>query len=313
MSKPLISIISPVFNEQENLVLVCQGILKAADSLKDHYEAEIIFVNDGSTDQSAEVLERLADSDSRVKYVEFSRNFGKEIALSCGINFARGQAVIILDADLEHPPFLIPDFVRKWEQGAEVVIGIRKKRGKESLAKKLGSICFYKIMGLIGETKILSGETDFRLIDIKVANEFKRFTERGRLARGLIDWLGFKRDYLYFVPSQRMGSRPRYSFWKLVHLAVTSFVSHSLFPLKLAGYLGVFITLFAGPFGVFMFINRYFFHWLIFSGPAMLAVFNLFLIGIVLICLGLMALYIANIHLEVSNRPLYVVRKKKNF
>lgn len=313
MSKPLISIISPVFNEQDNLALVCQEILKAADSLKGHYEAEIIFVNDGSTDQSDEVLEKLANSDSRVKYIEFSRNFGKEIALSCGIDSARGQAVITLDADLEHPPSLIPDFILKWEQGAEVVVGIKEKRGKESLAKKIGSILFYKIMGLIGETKILSGETDFRLIDIKVANEFKRFTERGRLARGLIDWLGFKRDYLYFVPSQRIGSRPRYSFWELVHLAANSFVGHSLFPLKLAGYLGVFITLFAGPLGIFMFINRYFFHWLVFSGPAMLAVFNLFLIGIVLICLGLMALYIANIHLEVSNRPLYVVRKKKNF
>lgn len=312
MPKPLISIVSPVFNEQDSLALVCQEILKAADSFEDRYEAEIIFINDGSSDQSAEVLEKLASSDSRIKCLEFSRNFGKEIALSAGIDFAQGQAVITLDADLEHPPSLIPDFISKWEQGAEVVVGIRKNRGQESLIKKLGSLCFYKVMGLIGETKILSGETDFRLIDAKVAHEFKRFTERGRLARGLIDWLGFKRDYLYFAPDRRAAGRPRYGFLELARLAINSFIGHSLFPLKLAGYLGVLITLFAGPLGIFMFANRYFFHWLVFSGPAMLAVFNLFLIGIVLICLGLTALYIANIHLEVTNRPIYVIRNKKN-
>jgi len=171
-------------------------------------------------------------------------------------------------------------------------------------------------MRLIGETEVLAGETDFRLIDRSVAEEFNRFTERGRLTRGLIDWLGFKRDTVFFEAPERRFGRPGYGLGQLVRLGLASCVSHSLFPLKLAGYLGLLITLSSGFLGFFMFLNRYLIHDpfnLAFSNIAMLAVFILFLIGIVLVCLGLMALYIANIHLEVTNRPIYVIRKKRNF
>jgi len=306
--KKLISVIIPVYNEEENLSLLYKALL----SILRNYDYELVFVNDGSQDRSAEILENFAKSDSKVKYLEFSRNFGKEIALSCGIHNAKGEAIILVDADLQHPVELIPNFIEKWQNGADIVIGIREKNSQEGIVKKTGSYFFYKIMDLISETKLVSGETDFRLISRNVADEFCRFTERGRIARGLIDWLGFKRDYIHFKAKQRESGKPGYSFLKLVRLGLSSFVSHSLFPLKIAGYLGLFITFFAGSLGVFMFANRYFFHWMVFSGPAMLAVFNLFLIGIVLICLGLIALYIVNIHLEVTNRPIYIIRKKKN-
>ncbi len=311
----LISIIIPARNEEKNIPLICDKIIKVWDILKHKYAYEIIFVNDGSTDASSAVLEKLGTENKNVKYIEFSRNFGKELALSAGIFYARGDAAIIIDADLQHPPELIPDFIEKWEKGAEIVIGIRNKNKGEGLIKKFGSILFYKIMNSIGETEILPQETDYRLLDKKVIVEFNRFTEKNRITRGLIDWLGFKKDYIYFNAHERINGKAQYNNMKLFRLALASFVSQSLFPLKFAGYLGIFITFFSGLFGLFIFIERYILNdpWgMSFSGPAILAVIILFLIGIVLSCLGLIALYIASIHTEMINRPIFVIRKKGN-
>ena len=279
-----------------------------------NYNYEIIFVDDGSSDNSVDEIKKLADTDENVFYFEFSRNFGKEIATSAGINNAKGDAVIMLDADLQHPPKLIPEFLKKWESGAEIVVGIRNKNKGEGLIKKFGSFLFYKIINLISATKIIPRSTDYRLLDKIVAAEFNRFTERSRMTRGLIDWLGFRRDYVYFDAEQRASGNAGYSTLKLIKLALSGFISLSLFPLKFAGYLGIAIILFSGPLGVFIFIEKYVLHdpWgLSISGSAILAVIILFLIGIVLICLGLIALYIGNIQDEVMNRPLYVVRKSK--
>lgn len=312
--RKLISFVVPVYNEEKNLPLFYQSFSESWRGLENKYDQEVIFVNDGSEDKSGEVLERLASSRANYKYLEFSRNFGKEIALSAGLHHAQGQAAITIDADLQHPPELIPVFIKKWEGGADVVIGVREKNKNEGLVKKVGSIFFYQIMNLIGETKIIPRETDFRLIDRKVIEEFNRFTERGRITRGLIDWLGFKRDYVFFKARERKFGKAGYGFLKLVRLGLSSFVGHSLFPLKLAGYLGVFITLFSGALGFFMLLNKIWHDpWnLQFSNVTMLAVFITFLIGIVLICLGLIALYIANIQTEATNRPLYVIRRKRN-
>lgn len=311
----LISIIIPVHNEEKNIPLVCDKIINVWNNLKHKYAYEIIFVNDGSIDASPAILEKLSAQNKNIKYIEFSRNFGKELALSAGIFYARGDAAIIIDADLQHPPKLIPDFIEKWEKGAEIVIGLRNKNKGEGLIKKFGSILFYKIMNFIGETEMLPQETDYRLLDKKVIAEFNRFTERNRIARGLIDWLGFKKDYIHFNANERINGEAQYNNAKLFRLALASFVSQSLFPLKFAGYLGIFITFFSGLLGLFIFIERYILNdpWgMSFSGPAILAVIILFLIGIVLSCLGLIALYIASIHNEVINRPIFVIRKKGN-
>lgn len=312
MSK-LISIIIPVFDEEKNIPLLYDKLVKTFDGLKDKYDREIIFVNDGSKDKSGEIIENLANS-KEVKYIEFSRNFGKEIAASAGIHHCQGDAAIIIDADLQHPPELIPEFISKWENGADIVIGVRRENKNEGLVKKCGSILFYRIMNSIGDTKIIPNSTDYRLIDKKVIQEFNRFTEKNRITRGLIDWLGFERDYVHFKANGRNFGKARYDNLQLVKLAVSTFVGHSLFPLKFAGYLGILITFFSGALGIFIFVERYILGdpWSMhFSGPAILAVINLFLIGIVLICLGLTALYIANIHQEVINRPMYVIRSKK--
>ena len=312
MSKK-ISIVVPVFNEAGNIEIFFSKLKEVLFGWL-NYDYEIIFVDDGSIDNSIEVLEKIALQDDKVKFLEFSRNFGKENALSAGLEYASGDAVLMIDGDLQHPIELIPEFIKKWERGADVVIGVREKNQGEGLLKKIGSWWFYKIMNHIGETKITPHATDFRLLDRKVVEEFKRFKEKSRLTRGLIDWLGFKRDYIYFEANKRVNGQAGYGGLKLFRLALSSFVAHSLLPLKIAGYLGLLIIVTAGPWGLYVFLGMYVFHWNYpsnFSGPAQLAILLIFLVGIILSCLGLIALYVANIREEVLDRPLYVIRRKK--
>lgn len=314
MSKKSISIIVPVFNEEKNILAISNKLVKILESLQKKYAYEIIFIDDGSTDKSMEILEKLTNHNKNIKYIQFTRNFGKEIALSAGIHKAKGDLAIMIDADLQHPPELISQFIQKWQGGADIVVGVRKN-SNGSILKKFGSFCFYKIMKLISDTAITSGATDYRLIDKKVIQEFNRFTERNRIARGLLNWLGFKKEFIYFNTNVRKSGKATYGFLKLIKLALSTFVTHSLFPLKLAGYLGIIITLPAGLLGLFILVEKYFLNdplGLNFTGTAMLSVLVIFLVGIILSCLGLIALYIAEIQGEVTNRPMYVIRKTGN-
>lgn len=312
--KPLLSIIIPAYNEKSSLQGLYHHISKVMSSLAERYEYELIVVDDGSTDGSDQIAAVIAQGDSRVHQIVFSRNFGKEIATSAGLAHARGNAAIMIDADLQHPPELIPEFLERWEQGAEVVVGVRKTNQGQGIVKRFGSWLFYRIMIRIAEIDVTPNATDYRLLDRQVIDEFNRFTERNRMTRALIDWLGFKRDYVYFSAPRREGDIAGYSIRKLVRLATASFVSLSIFPLKLAGYLGMIIVMVATLVGGFMIVERYILNdpWgFSFSGTALLAIMILFLVGVVLVCLGLIALYIAHIQDEVTNRPLYVVKKKK--
>jgi dolichol-phosphate mannosyltransferase len=314
--KKLISIIIPAYNEGENIPLIYNELLKILKNLESKYDYEMIFIDDGSEDNTLEVLEDLANQNSQVKYIQFSRNFGKEMALTAGFQNAAGDGAISLDADLEHPPEFIPEFLEKWEKGGEVIIGVRKDYRPSNILRKFLNFVFYRMQNLISETKISSQETDYRLLDRKVIDEFNKLRERARITRGLIDWLGFKKDYVYFSVKQRKNRKPSYSFFKLSQLAIEAILSHSLFPLKLTGYLGVMITLFSGVLGAIVLITKYLLKtpWgLSITGTATLAILILFLVGIILCSLGIIALYIANIQKEVANRPLYVIKKKKNF
>ena len=309
-----ISFVIPAFNEERNLIPVYEAVREVLRAYISLYTWDLLFVDDGSKDRSVAVMEQLAAEHPEVGYLELSRNFGKEIATTAGLRYAKGDAVLLMDADLQHPPERIPDFLEKWEQGSDIVIGIRVRNQGEGMIKRVGSKVYYKLMGFLSETELLQGETDFRLIDRKVIDAFNEFTERNRMTRALLNWLGFKKSYVEFVANARREGTPGYNYPKLIRLALSSFVSHSLFPLKIAGYLGTFITFFAGLFGLFIFWEKYLMNdpWdLNFSGPATLAVINLFLVGIILACLGLVALYIGNIHGEVANRPIFVIRSKK--
>lgn len=308
----LISIVVPFHNEAANLPLLVAALHEVTDSLS--YDFEFILVDDGSRDKSALVVRDMGKQDGQIRFLQFARNFSKEMAVSAGIHAAKGQAAIIMDADLQHPPTLIPDFIKKWEQGAEVVVGVRKYDKRETWFKKTASAWFYRIMQKISHTHITPHATDFRLIDRSVIDEFNRFTEHNRMTRGLIDWMGFRREYIHFVAPMRIHGEAAYTLKKLISLAINSFTSYSLFPLKLAGYIGMIIVAITGPLGLFAFIEQFVLHDPLdfnIRGTAVLAILTVFLVGVMLVALGLVALYIAHIHAEVTNRPLYILRRPR--
>ncbi|HUC89993.1 MAG TPA: glycosyltransferase family 2 protein [Patescibacteria group bacterium] len=307
--KRLISIVVPLYNEVLNVGPLHEEICVYTKKLP--YNFEIIFVDDGSRDNSAIVVSKIAGKDKRVHLLRFSRNFGKEAATTAGLRAAKGDAAIIMDADLQHPPKLIGKFLKEWEAGKEVVVGVKKYGKDVSWLKRKSSSFFYKILNSIAHTGITPHACDYRLIDRVVLDEFNKLTERNRMIRGLIDWLGFDRGYVYFVAPPRLNGEATYSYRKLIELAFNSFTAYSMMPLKLAGYMGVFTLLVSAPLGVFVIIERYILDDplnLRITGTASLAIALLFLVGVVLASLGLVALYIARIYAEVVDRPLYVLR-----
>lgn len=306
-----ISTIVPVYNEEKNVLLMHEA-LKDVSAKLPQYEWEFVYINDGSRDNSWQNLQKIAADDSRVVAIDFSRNFGKELALTAGVQNCTGDAAIFLDADLQHPPTLIPEFVKKWEEGAEVVASIRKSTEKKSFIKNAGSHIFYKMMRRMGGGQITENATDFKLIDKKVIEQVCRFTEHKRMFRGLIEWLGFKTEYIEFVAPERINGVASYSFRKLVSLAINSITSFSLYPLKVIAKLGVLLTTASFLLLLFMLYQKFFGNPVMFSALSYVIVVNTLVLGIVLMSQGFLALYIGQIHSEVLNRPLYVVREKLN-
>jgi glycosyltransferase involved in cell wall biosynthesis len=313
MNTKTISIVIPVHNEALNVPLIYQALKDAWRELSG-YHYEFIFVDDGSTDVSVEAIQELAAYDSSVVLVEFTRNFGKEMATTAGIDVATGDAVIMIDADLQHPPSLIPEFIAKWEAGAEEVTGMRSSNTGEGFIKKYGSLIFYRLIRSISDTAFKQGETDFRLIDRVVVDAYKELPEHQRMTRSLINWLGFRSEHIYFEAPARKHGTAQYSPIKLMRLALNSFLSHSLLPLQFAGYLGVVIAILSGLLGMTVAIEKFILmdplHWAP-SGPAELAILIIFLVGILLASIGIIGLYVGAIHTEVARRPLYVVRKRR--
>lgn len=304
-----LSLIVPVYNEALGIETFHKSLLNVIDETD--YDYEILYIDDGSLDDSAKILERFSKDNSKVKPLYFSRNFGKELATTAGIHNAKGDALIILDADGQHPVTLIPDFIQHWEDGAEVVIGVRTTNQKEGPLKHFGSKMFYSILKILGVNNVKPGSTDFRLIDKRVQREFNKLTEHNRVTRALIDWLGFNCVNIEFKANAREHGSPSYSFKKLLQLAFNGFISLSFAPLYMSGYLGVFITLSSFLAGIGVFIESYLLNdpWnLNITGTALLAIFIMFLVGILLIGQGLLAVYVARIYTETQNRPLYIVK-----
>lgn len=311
--KQLVTIIIPAYNEAANIRPFYQAVTKVIDKLK-ATNFELLFINDGSIDGTLDAINRLKKKDKRVQVIDFVRNFGKEVATTAGLHLAKGDAAIMIDADLQHPVELIPELIKKWHSGAEVVTGLRKDNKGQNWFFKFRSKTFYALFNKISDTTLIPGATDYQLLDRAVIDEFNRFTEHTRVTRGLIGWLGFPTEYVEFVAKERANGDASYNTFKLIRLAVNSFISLSLFPLKLAGYMGLATSTITGAVGLYMYLDRFIFNdpfSFSFSNTTMLAVLIIFLVGIILSCLGLIAMYIGNIHHDVANRPLYVMRRSR--
>ena len=313
MSKK-ISFVVPIYNEVDAFDDFYRKML-APELAKLKYDYELILVDDGSKDGSLELVQGIAEADKRVKVLRFSRNFGKEVALTAGMREAVGDAIMTMDADGQQPPELIPKFIEKWEQGAEIVIGVRGRFEKHGLVAKIGSKMFYKILGAMGVKDTVPGSTDFRLIDRCVADEYNRLTEHGRITRGLMDWMGFRKEYIDYVYGNRLAGKPSYNFKKLFGLAIDSFISLSTTPLLVFGVIGLLITFASLVLGIFVIIEQFMLGdpiGLKWTGPTCLSIFVAFLVGLVLISQAVSALYISHIHAETQGRPLYIIDRKQS-
>ena len=311
--KHQITLIIPAHNEEDNLRPFYVETHKIIQDLN-NYTWEFIFIDDGSNDSTWRVINDIASLNAKVKGIRLSRNFGKEMALTAGIleSAKDATAVIFMDADLQHPPSAIPKLIQQWELGFQIVTAQRKSI-RYSIWREMGSSLFYFMLNRFSKLNIQHKATDFRLLDRQVLEVLQTFPERNRFFRGIVDWMGFKKTSITFDSPDRADGRSTFSFRDLFNLAVNSFTSFSLVPLRITGYLGLAVTTITSLLFSYMIITHLVLGWTLFTKLAYFVVFNTLLFGIVLAALGMIALYIGNIHTEVSGRPLYIVQDRVGF
>jgi dolichol-phosphate mannosyltransferase len=299
------SIIAPIYNEIDNLSLLYRRVTEVMETTGKLWE--FILVDDGSTDGSTQKIRELAESDSRVRPVIFARNFGHQIAITAGWDYARGDAMVIIDADLQDPPEVILDLAKKWQEGYEVVYAVRAEREGESWFKKFTASMFYRIIYRITDVKIPVDTGDFRLMDRKVVNVLKQMKERHRFPRGMSAWVGFKQIGVEYKRAARHAGVTKYPFKKMLRLALNAITSFSYFPLQVAtffGFLSAGVSILAIPLVVALRLAGSHF----FEGQTTTLISVLFLGGVQLISLGILGEYIGRLYDEAKGRPLYIVR-----
>ncbi|HZE97947.1 MAG TPA: glycosyltransferase family 2 protein [Planctomycetota bacterium] len=303
---PELSIIIPLYNEESNIDLLFGRV--EAILARIGLSHEIVCVNDGSRDQTIDKLVTHHRRNPSIKIVDFSRNFGKETALTAGIDYSRGRAVIPIDADLQDPPELIESLVAEWKKGFEVVNAVRKSRAGDSWVKRMTAAAFYRIIGKMSRVTIPKDTGDFRLLDRRAVDALKRLPERTRFMKGLFAWVGFKQTNVLFDRDPRHGGSTSFNYWKLWNFALDGITSFSVFPLKIWTYVGLAVSASAFVYAFFRVIYTII-HGVEVPGYASLMVVILFLGGIQLITLGVIGEYLARIYEEVKHRPLYLVRE----
>jgi len=311
--KKLISIVSPAYNEEKNISPMVEEVASVMKLINNHYNYEYIIVDDGSRDTTWEEICKEAKKNKKIKGVSLSRNFGQQLALTAGIDQARGEAVIYCDSDLQHPPQLFPELIKKWEKGAKVVHTLRTESADKRIIKKLLSNLFYFVANLLSDIPIEKGMADFKLLDKEVYTKIKEMKEKNRFLRGMVPWLGFPAAVVKYKAGKRAAGSPLYNLKKNLTFAKIGILSISTKPLVLIGYLGITLTLtsfFSLLAAFFIMLAKSDFKYI--SPVLMLVLFNTLLFGIVLSCLGIVALYIGYLHQEIINRPLYLVAKKVN-
>ena len=303
---PVFSIIAPVYNEAETLPALYPRIKEVMDQTGDSWE--LVLVDDGSTDHSAEIMRELAAQDPRVRPVIFARNFTHQIAVTAGLDYSRGDAVVIIDADLQDPPEVILQMIEKWREGYEVVYAVRSEREGESWFKLFTASMFYRLIRRITDVNIPMDTGDFRLMDRKVVNVMNQMRERHRFLRGMSSWVGFRQTGVHYRRAARYAGETKYPLKKMLKLTWDAITGFSYFPLQLATYTGFFaagLSILAIPIVAYLRLTGSQF----FIGQATTLIAVLFLGGVQLISLGILGEYIGRLYDQVKGRPLYIVRE----
>ncbi len=307
MNKKTLSIIAPCYNEEANILDFYTAILKVMNEIP-LYNFELICIDDGSTDSSLQKLLELHEKDPRVHVVEFSRNFGKEAALTAGIDMAKGDAVIPIDIDLQDPPILIFQFLRLWEKGAEVVLAKRVNRDSDSFLKRKSAELFYAFHNCLSKIKIPANAGDYRLMDRQVVDVIKTLPEKQRFMKGLFTWAGFKTEVVDYIREPRHAGEGKFSGWKLWNFALEGISSFSAIPLTFWFYFGL-ATVFCAMIFAFSIILKTFIYGIESPGYASIMVTIIFFGGLQFIGIGLLGEYIGRIYMETKNRPIYIIKK----
>jgi len=306
---PTYSIIVPLYNEELVVAETYKRLKAEMDKLGEPYE--IIFVNDGSRDKTAELTAEICRNDANVKFIDFSRNFGHQIAITAGMDFAAGDAVVVIDADLQDPPSVILQMIQKWKEGYEVVYGKRLARKGETFFKKATAKLFYRLLSSMTNVDIPVDAGDFRLIDRKVCDAMKRISEQNRYVRGLISWVGFRQTAVEYVREERFAGETKYPLKKMIKFALDGKTSFSYKPLKLATLIGFVMSVLSFVYLIIVLIQKLAFDTANLGWSSIISV-NLFFDEIILIILGIVGEYIGRIYDEVKQRPLYILRGTLN-
>lgn len=304
MSSRDLSLIIPIFNEEESL----PELFSRLEALRKNLvlSTEVIFINDGSKDASLSMLRELSRSDSTIRVISFSRNFGHQIAITAGFDIAVGSAAVVMDADLQDPPEVINQMVDKWKEGYNIVYGIRSRRLGESIFKKSTAKIFYRILGKMTDIKIPHDVGDFRLVDRKALEHFKSMRERARYVRGMFAWVGFKQTGVEYIREERFAGETKYPLKRMIAFALDGIISFSNVPLKMAMTLGFAVSTLSFGYGIFAILTKIFGVYSI-SGWASITTILSFLGGIQLLVLGIIGEYVGRIYDEVKQRPLYII------
>lgn len=311
MNEPIfLSVIVPMYNEEEVIEVTYNRLRSVLQSLGETYE--IVFVNDGSRDKTASIVRQICEKDHAVKLLDFSRNFGHQIAVTAGMDHASGRAVVLIDADLQDPPEIILDMVAKWREGYDVVYGKRVERKGETWFKKTTAAAFYRLLRAMTSVNIPVDTGDFRLMDRKVCDALTGMRERSRFIRGMVSWAGFKQTSVEYVREERFAGETKYPLRKMLKLSLDAITSFSTKPLKIAGVLGFLLSA-AGFIYLFVVLYQRLFTDSTSPGWTSLIVISLLFHGITLSLLGVLGEYIGRIYEETKGRPLYLVSEKVNF
>jgi glycosyltransferase involved in cell wall biosynthesis len=301
-----LSIITPFYNEEDGIRDYFDKVLKILKKEKINYE--IICVDDGSKDKTFELLQKQHKKDSRIKVLKLSRNFGKESALTAGLDFATGDAIIPIDADLQDPPELIPEMIKKWKEGYKVILMKRKSRN-EGFLKKFTANLFYNLVNKISDSSIPKDIGDFRLMDKKVVEVIRRMREKSRFMKGILSWAGFKTEIIYFDRPERFKGKIKQNYKKLIGLALNGIFSFSTLPIRLFTFMGIITSLFAFIYGAYLFFKTVFFGTDLAGYPSIMVAI-LFFSGVQLLGLGVLGEYIGRVFDETKNRPIYVIEEE---